>query len=154
MLGHRDGLRPSGLSVWEPGPGRPAPGGLPCSLDEGGGWGSSLSSGRLPGEPVSRAWLAEQALARPARLCGLTFPHPLVFSSPLPPALPDLWPSPHPPGTGSHRGGVLERGLGRGCCPCSGSTSGGQAVRVLCSPGPGMRSRSAFSCPACPRLWL
>ena len=40
---------------------------------------------------LSKPWPAQ-----PWR-CWLRFPHFLVFSSPLPQALPALWPSPHPP---------------------------------------------------------
>ena len=49
--------------------------------------------------------LSKPRPAQPQR-CWLRFPRFLVFSSPLPQALPAFWPSPHPSGTGSQRGGV------------------------------------------------
>lgn len=49
--------------------------------------------------------LSKPRPAQPQR-CWLRFPRFLVFSSPLPQALPAFWPSPHPSGTESHRGGV------------------------------------------------
>lgn len=92
----------------------------------------ALSLGNLfPGPSrLSKPWPAQ-----PQR-CWLRFPHFLVFSSLLPQALPALWPSPHPPGTGSQREGVLERGPGRGYREAAQAAAGGGGhCGVTRSPG-------------------
>ena len=84
---------------------------------------------------LSKPWPAQ-----PQR-CWLRFPHFLVFSSLLPQAQPDLWPSPHRlpeldlRDRECWKGGPQEGGAGR----CLGSTGRG-AVRSPCSPGSGWGS--------------
>lgn len=131
---------------------------LPCPPSEGGDKPALPSSGPVSREPVSRAWQAEQALARPAPvLLAQVSPLSGFLISLLPQALPALWPSPHSPGTGSQRGGVLERGPrrgDRGQGGCLGSSRRGRALRSHPQFRRRMGFGSAFSFPACPRGWL
>lgn len=95
---------------------RPRLWGPPCPRAEGGDEASTpalaRSLGNLfpgPSRP-SKPWPAQP------RRCWLRFPHFLVFSSPPPQrSCSPAQPPPARAGTGSQRGGVLEKGPGRGC---------------------------------------